>query len=442
MNKKLSGLFFVALTVVFVLFTWWLRNATGRNPVQNFDQKQIVKRSGTGGSAGNFKRNSAEVSLPENSLSGEVVFRAFRSASEQELEGLSFSDLSNESLSLAVRRKLAWRLAQDSKAEDWAAIKAYLSSPDADVRVKAVMVEALGQSANPEARDWLVSAVDCGDDRIIRASLRGLAEMDDPCNVALFMNLLSSATVSPDVRAAAAEALGKLSAAEGGQYLIQVWDGGGPELQEIILQGLAHRNIAETEEFFGRILKESTDPELRLSVVESASQASGNAESFLLDCLSDSDSAVRAEAAWGLASRQGGGCAEKLMDCVKTEQDESVKGRLYEALGAQSDLDAGEVLALAQTEMNDAVRLSAYGAVIERFEDLSPADRETADQELSSELKWMAVNGETLNVRLMAVTDLQKIRTDRAEKVLQEIVAESHDPRVIQATGRLDSLLK
>lgn len=444
MGNKVLNICIISFAAGFLLFIWWVWKAPDKDshlsPHSAVPAQSVIQAQPNIAIA---ERNDSIPGSSDQSLLVQKVLSAFCNGSEGELAGLTVADLFDESLSLTIRRKLAWYLAQNSRPEDMALIWTYLSSPDVDARVKAVIVEALGHSTDPAARDWLVSALDCGDVRIIRAALRGLAEMDDPRNAGIFIKLLSSASISPDVREAAAEALGRLSTPESGQYLMEAWESSDPAMRDVILQGLARRNMDETADFFDRIMQDSSNPDLRLAVVESVSQASGNPEPFLLNCLGDTDPAVRAEAAWGLALQEDGNCAEQLIDCLSAEPDESVKEQLYNALGVQSNLNAGAVLALAQTEMNDSVRLSAYGAVIERFDDLSPADRRMADLELSSELKWMAVNGESLNVRLRAAVGLRRMQTESSENALKEIIAEAHDPRVIHATGvTLESLLQ
>ena len=437
-SKKIGKVYILFLIAGTVGFVWWLMPSPKETAGQSVPRKESAKVAAQDTAVSSpAGREDAQDTLPA------AVINMFKGRSEKEIAGLTAKDLGDESLSLTIRRKLAWSLAKNARPEDMAAIYAYLTSSATDLRVKAVIVEALGYSADPRARDWLISALDCGDNRIIRAALRGLAEMNDPRNQQIFANLLSSLDVPPDVREAAAVALGRLSTPESGQCLMRAWTGGDEAMRAIILQGLAQRDMSETADFFGRIMKDSSDPELRHAVVESAAQAKGNTTPFLLGCLNDPDSSVRAEAAWGLSLQENGGCSGTLMKVLATEEDDQAKGRIYEALGAQPDMNAKAVLARAQTEQDDSVRLAAYGAVIEHFEELSSADQETAGSELSEDLKWLAVNGESLEVRLKAVTGLRKIPIKNKEKVLQAVVSESKDPRVIQATSiDLGNLLK
>lgn len=371
----------------------------------------------------------------DQTLSPQKVLSMLRGGAEEELGGLTVEDLFKESVPLAIRRKLAWRLVKNSKPDDMAVIWTYLSSPDTDSRVKAVLVEALGQSSDPQARDWLVSALDCGDTRIIRAALRGLAEMNDSRNAELFMNLFSSFTSSEDVRAAAAEALGKLSSVEGGQYLMQAWNGGGPEMRELVLQGLAHRSLDETAEFFGQVMAESSDPDLRRAVVEAASQASGDSAPFLLNCLNDADSEVRAEAAWGLSLHPDGNLASELLGRLDGEENTEVRSRLYAALSEQTGVDAVAVSEMAVQEKDDETRVSACLAACAHFDDVPESKQGAVEDVLLRELKQLVIGDGALNIRLEAVMGIRQLGTERAKKTLIEVVSGSYDPRIIDATG-------
>lgn len=338
---------------------------------------------------------------------------------------------------LKTRRRIAWHLARSSNPIDFKTVTDYLSSPDGDPRVKALILESLGESPHPEARTWILAALDTGDEAMILSALRGLAGLDHPGDEARFADLLNSPTASAALCAEAALALGALSSLNSEKILISAYQTApaeDDELREMILTGLGQRNIAETQAFFQSLLDQEPDPERRLEIVSAVSDAPGDAAPFLIQQLSDSDSNVRAEAVWAL-SMQEADLNEILCDQLEAETNSEVRQRLYEALDEQENPDLPLILKHSLKEENINTQLAAFSLIATRLDEIeNPTERESAEFVLANELEQMAVDGTTLNQRMRAVIGLQRMNTAQAEDALKRVISNSTDPRVIHAT--------
>ncbi len=366
------------------------------------------------------------------------ILAAMTGGASAEAGALAPASLWDESVSLKLRRQLVWRFARSDDPADFQLLTEYLTSSDGDPRIQALILESLGESKNPEARKWVLSALDADDERIVCAALRGLAKMDHSADLALFSNFLLLTEASLGIRAEAAMALGTLTSTEAGEQLVAAYRTVGPGadvLREALINGLGQRDISETESFFREVLANETNAEHRLSIVETVSEAKGDTAPFLSDCLRDADSELRAEAAWNMGMLDGEH-GDVLCEHLKTETDSEVRKRLYEALDDQEIIDVPLVLARSLQEEDVEVQLAAYTLVATRLDDIEDvAERKSAELELIGEFERMAVESETLNQRLRAVIGLRRMQTEGSGAALDRLIGQSTDPRVITATG-------
>jgi len=343
----------------------------------------------------------------------------------------------DDSLPLKVRRRIARQLLRSGAPSDFYFLTEYLMSPDGDLNIKALIVESLGESSHPEARAWILSALEADEDQIVRAALRGLAATDNSADMDLFAGLLSAGTPSA-IRIEAAKALGVVSDPEAGRILMDAWGAADPEdevFRRALIEGLGQRDIDETRVFFEQLMAEETDPKVRLNVLEAISEAKGDTDSFFLDCLNDFDGRIRAEAAWNMAFSDGNHGAE-LSEQLSAESDPNVRKRLYEALDGQEHINLSLVMGLAEKEDRPDVELAACTLLavnLDAIEDVS--ERNSTEQALIDYFEQTAVDGSTLNQRLRAVIGLRRMQTDRASAALERVISQSEDPRVIMGTG-------
>lgn len=345
----------------------------------------------------------------------------------------------DNSVPFELRRQLVWQLVHSDDPADFQLLTQYISSPNADLKVTALIIESLSESSNPQARELILSALDLNNDLIVRSALRGLAGLDNPSDIKLFSTLLFSEKTSSSIRAEAAVALGALSSPKAGEILMSAYRAASPEdeaLLEALINGLGQRDIAQTETFFKEVLAEETDPSLRLNIVESISNAKGDTSQFLIDCLSDADSDIRAEALWNMSMLEGD-YGKILSELLCTESNPEVRQRLYEALDGQENVDVPLVLERSLQEEDVESQLAAYTLIATHLDEIDdPQEREDAEFVLINEFEKMAINSATLNQRLRAVVGLQRIQTAKADAAIERIVGQSSDPRIIRATRK------
>jgi len=398
-------------------------------------------------SSGITAATKADLTADQASMLAQKIMAAMTGGgSAAKVAALDPASLWDTSLSLKVRRQLAWRLARSDDPADFKLLTDYLMSAEGDSSIKALLVESLGESPHPKARDWILSALNADDEQMVCSALRGLAKMDNLDDVKLFTDLLLSSATPGGIRAEAALALGALSAPEAGTLLMTAYNAADPDddvLREALINGLGRRDIAETESFFRQLLTTKTDAESRIRIIEAVSAAQGDTAPFLLDYLNDADNDVRAEAAWNIGMLDGDHGAA-LSERLRTESDPDVRQRLYEALDGQENINVPLVLERSLLEGDVDVQLAAYSLVaanLNRIED--PAERYSAELELVHEFERMAVESGTLNQHLRAVIGLRRMDTEASDVALVRIISQSTDPRVITATDiDLEELLQ
>ncbi len=359
--------------------------------------------------------------------------------SAESAKRLDASNLWDASLPLKVRRQIAWMLVRSSDPSDFINLTDYLSSADGDSRIKALILESMGESANPDARGVILSALESDDEQVVRGALRGLAKMNNPEDVGRLADLLLSDDASIGLRAEAAWSLGALSSPKATEQLMAAYQNAEVDdelLREVAIEGLGRRNIAETDAFFRQVLSTETDSDVRVSVIEAVSEADGDTDPFLKDFAVDSDSEVRAESIWNLGMLDEGDDGDFLCEQLKNETDSEVRKRLYEALDGQDTIDVPLVLQESLKETDVETQLAAYTLVATHLVEIKdPVERESAEIEVAAEFERMAVESKTLNQRLRAVIGLRRMKTEGASAALLRIVGQSEDPRVITATG-------
>ena len=362
---------------------------------------------------------------------------ALEELSEKEL----LSILSDRDASPEVHRRAAWSLAKNGSEEILNKLEKVLLTEDVSGRLKASIVEGLGYSSEPRAKEILLSALEDEDDIVVRGAIRGLSAIGDEDAISTFSHIVNSTDVSENVIAEAAIGLGKIEGPDAYKALISVYhnaeEANNDVLKNDIIAALGHRDIAETGEFFQKLLDESaSDPSLRLAAIEAIEDARGNTTSFLLNTLNDEDSEVRAEAAWALAlAEEPGDIAGTLQSQLTIEEDAEVRKRLYQALGNQENADIEAIAGYVYEEPDMAARLAGYDLLAKNMGSSEKAGIEAQFEKTAiSELQGIALSDEGLDFKLSAVTTLKRAGTVDALRALEDIAAKSLDTRVVEAT--------
>jgi HEAT repeat protein len=172
-----------------------------------------------------------------------------------------------------------------------------------------------------------------------------------------------------------------------------------------------------------------------LAAVEALAQASGESASLLLRAAADSDSEVRAAAAWSLAmTDEDGGLGNELLTRLKSESVPTVRSGLYQALVTQQSFDFASVMPVILREENTETRLAGFGlwAAAVRNDDSGLLARQF-DLQAVPELAERALTSPQTHESLSAVIALRRSKTEAAKSALREIAMHSGDGKVVEA---------
>ena len=179
----------------------------------------------------------------------------------------------------------------------------------------------------------------------------------------------------------------------------------------------------------------SLPAENKAAALEALGKAQGEVAPFLLQYAADPDPQARAAAAWALVSIDSDtDLGPALTDLLKEETDPEVRLRLYQALASQSGSDPATLLSLAQKETDPAARLAGLDALARACRSDAPPEVVTYfNQTAVPELKNAALTGETSQDRLTAVMALGQADTAESRDALQQLAASPADHRVTEA---------
>jgi hypothetical protein len=379
-------------------------------------------------------KDKNQMSTPAHKILGIIT----GGSSGEALNDFDPTRLWNASLPLKIRRQIAWDVVRRGNSSDFNLVTEYLTSQNGDPFIQEYILELLGSSSHPGARDLILPALKSDNERMVRSALRGLAKLNNSKDINLFDALFLSKDTSIGIRTEAATSLGMNDSPKAAQKLISAYNRADPDdelIRELAIEGLGRRDIAETEVFFRQILSVETNSDLRVSIFEAISDAKGNIEPFLKDFINDNDSDVREEVVWNLGMLEGNH-GKLLCEHLNNETDPEVRKRIYEALDEQDSFDISLVLQESLQDTDLEAQLASYTLIAAHLNQIKdPDERESAELVITGELEQMAVDGVKLNQRLRAVIGLRRMKTDGSSEALMRIVGRSDDPRVIMATG-------
>jgi HEAT repeat protein len=338
---------------------------------------------------------------------------------------------------LIVRRRTAQELAKLGTDSAVAALRAGLTN--AVPYLKAGIAESLGECTNAAARGLLLELVRDPDPIVARAAVRGLALSADPGVVATLGELLTDAQQPMSVRTEAALALGDVNVPAAFDLLTQAaYNTQDEVLVEYIMEGIAKRNFAETEEFLNRYLASETPASLKAAAIEALGSAEGDVAPLLLKLLNHTDPEIRAAAAWALNTVDSAGANPQLADALRQERDAKVRLRLYQALDNGGALQAGALLEFIQKEPDGDARLAGLRYLAGTFRNIpDPAVVDYFTRTAVAELKGIALGSTDLECRLTSTIALGRTGLPEANRALEEIYRQSNDPIVRGAADRI-----
>ncbi|SPE56981.1 exported hypothetical protein [Verrucomicrobia bacterium] len=205
-----------------------------------------------------------------------------------------------------------------------------------------------------------------------------------------------------------------------------------------VLNALGSRDISETKGAFQNYLSSATvSPEMKVTAVEAIGQTQGDASAFLASIAQDQTQPadVRAAAAWAMSTTQTEGTqGPQLTTMLQTETDPDVRRRIYQALANQEDFDVSTIQAMVQKETDKTVQVAGLDLLAGQLrQNPSSSLQSFFDQTAAPELKNLALNDTTASDRMAAVVALVRAGTPDAMAALQQLIQQSTDPRVIQS---------
>ena len=434
MNKNIT--ITIVFVVVIVLGFFWLKD-TSKTGIKSqpekvaSDMEQMPQSTAIKPSAGTQPDLSA--------ILGQMT-------GQSEINGLSEAELLDilfdTAASLKERRRAAFALAKSGGADILPRLEEMLSMEDTAPYLKAAILEGLGYSDQPQAKDLIVAMLQDENDVVVRGAIKGLSATGNQEAVSLLSNIMSSEGRSDSVIAEAALGLGKIDHPDAFKLLVDAYNEAAAsennDRLDDIVAALGYRDITESGDFFKKIINaKTTDPSIRLAAIEAIQDAEGDTGSIFLSGLNDTDSDVRAEAAWALAAADDpGDISREIETYLVQEQDAEVRKRLYQALGNQENPDLNVVNDMVYNEPDLNARVAGYDLLAKNISSLEDENLITQFNETAiPELQEVALSSKYLNTRLSAVMVLKKANTKEANLALKKIAGESTDMKVVKAVG-------
>ena len=435
MNKNI--IITIVFVVVIVLGFFWLKD-TSQTGIKSQPEK-VVSDMEKRPQPSRAMKPSAGIQPDLSSILGQMTGQSeINELSEAELLDILF----DTAASLKERRRAAFALAKSGGADILPRLEEMLSMEDTAPYLKAAILEGLGYSDQPQAKDLIVAMLQDENDVVVRGAIKGLSAIGNQEAVLILSNIMSSEGRSDSVIAEAALGLGKIDHPDAFKLLVDAYNEAAlsenTDRLDDIISALGYRDITESGDFFKKIINEkTTDPSIRLAAIEAIQDAEGDTGSIFLSGLNDTDSDVRAEAAWALAAADDPGDISKEIETyLVQEQDAEVRKRLYQALGNQENPDLNVVNDMVYNEPDLDARLAGYDVLAKNISSLEDANLLKQFNETAvPELQEAAMSSKYLSFRLSAVMSLKKANTKEANLALEQIAEKSTDMKVVKATG-------
>ena len=335
-----------------------------------------------------------------------------------------------------TRYRDAYRLAKAGTPEAVSALQRFFQT--ATVPEKAAIAQLLGSWGNPRCKPWLWMLLDDPNEAVRIGAIRGLSVIGGEDVTAKLAGFLASPSVPVAIKIEAAGGLGTMRSDSAYDALAACFERHeDPDVIEAVVANLGRFPFTSQLEaaFADYLARPDTPARLRVAAVESLADSTPAAVPFLLRTAeTDGDWEVRAGAAWALSAHGAvPGEGPRLIDLARQETDEIVRRRLYEALLAQRDVVVDRLVPLVSQEHDVAARVAgwnAVGAAVSRQSSWAGDFDRTAVPELLQ----IALEENSLNVRLRAVFALRRAETTGARAALAQI-SQVPEPRVASAAS-------
>ena len=352
-----------------------------------------------------------------------------------------FAVLHDETSPLKKRCNAAFILAKEANDTAFYQFLDIFYDAQTPSELKAAILAGIGYSNNPAKIELIKDGLKDSNEDIVCGAIRGLQGFSEDYAVEMLSDFVYSDDASERVKDEAILSLGGIQNQAAAKVLMDSYyaflEAGNNNFSTEIIAAVGQKDFSQTQAFFTDVLKNSgNDVSSRLAVAEALENSDGQVSSILTSLLHDSDSKVRAAAAWSLATAtETGDISAELLVAVKRETDSEAKKRLYQALSNQENINTAEIIPSITAETDISTKIAGYNLVaIELYK----KDQQVQDWFVTQalpELKDTALNAATLNARLSAVIAIKKAGLAQTEQVLSEIAEASKDEKVVRATG-------
>lgn len=307
-----------------------------------------------------------------------------------------------------------------------------LATATASPFLKAAIADALGEMDHWDAHRLLVRLLHDEEEMVSRAAVRSLVGIGDPRGLELVSDVLQDRGEPLVVRAEVAMALGRCNH---------------PEASKILLDALESASgYTEGEAVFYQIqeaLAQQNRTDHHGMVPESSQfwsspvkrRASESTAGFLVEFLTDVDPEVRRTAARSLSGAPKRiSYTPTIVERLKWESEADVRAYLYQALEGNAGLSGDAILVVLRREPNFEARISGYNLLASVVS--SGASASVIDffnKQAVPELKQAALQDGNVAIRFLAIIALQRSRTMDSSHALREISRSSKDARVKEA---------
>jgi hypothetical protein len=145
---------------------------------------------------------------------------------------------------------------------------------------------------------------------------------------------------------------------------------------------------------------------------------------------------IRAAAAWTVGTHgRTEGAGRQLADLARTEPDTMVRRRLFEAMIPQAGVPAAQVLAQALAEPDVPARVAGYNAAGAAIAGSPGPGADDFDSSAVPDLTSIALQPNSLNIRMRAVFALRRAATAGSRAALETIAA-AEVPHEVSAAAR------
>jgi len=285
-------------------------------------------------------------------------------------------------------------------------LREFLQDPDWEVRCAAL--RALGLIEDEESV------------RILSSYVRDDVSIEESAQASLALGDMDDAKVTPLL-------LGKISQIQG------------EDLRRALFEALVGRPFEQTAAFFGGYLNSpAVSGEEKGRILAGLGFHQNAPSGMLASFAANPDEAVRQGAYEGLASRRNGRYGQLLLGRLPQETEPALRGKLYEAAGAQQDTTPAQMAVAARAETDPVARLRAQRAwamTVGRTPNME--DQRRFNQEAVPVLQAEALTNPDPGEQRAALQALAMARTPAAREALQKIGQESSSPRLRQQADDL-----